>query len=61
MSEAKQILDRIIENFDVAEFSRFFGEKNRHNALELSETERKDVYSAVCRLVWNRISKARSV
>ena len=43
MSEAKQILGRIIENLDVAEFSPFFREKNRHNALELSETERKEV------------------
>lgn len=31
------------------------------DALELSEDERKDVYRAVCRLVWNRISKAKSV
>jgi len=29
-------------------------------ALKLSENERKDVYRAVCRLVWNRISKANS-
>lgn len=31
------------------------------DALGLSEPERKEVYRAVCRLVWNRISKARSV
>ena len=31
------------------------------DALDLSEDERKDVYRAVCRLVWNRISKAKSV
>lgn len=31
------------------------------NALGLSENERKDVYRAVCRLVWNRINKANSV
>lgn len=31
------------------------------DALELSEKERKDVYRAVCRLVWNRISKANSL
>lgn len=31
------------------------------DALELSENERKDVYRAVCRLVWNRINKASSV
>lgn len=31
------------------------------DALHLSEEERKDVYRAVCQLVWNRISKANSV
>lgn len=31
------------------------------DALELSTNERKDVYRAVCRLVWNRINKANSV
>jgi len=31
------------------------------NALKLTADERKDVYRAVCRLVWNRISKAQSV
>jgi len=31
------------------------------DALDLTEEERKDVYRAVCRLVWNRISKANSV
>ena len=31
------------------------------DALELTEPERKEVYRAVCRLVWNRISKAKSV
>jgi len=31
------------------------------DALKLSENERKDVYRAVCRLVWNRINKANSV
>lgn len=31
------------------------------DALDLTEDERKDVYRAVCRLVWNRISKAKSV
>lgn len=31
------------------------------DALKLSKTERKEVYRAVCRLVWNRISKAKSV
>lgn len=31
------------------------------DALDLTEEERKEVYRAVCRLVWNRISKARSV
>jgi len=30
------------------------------DALELTEEERKDVYRAVCRLVWNRINKAKS-
>jgi hypothetical protein len=31
------------------------------DALNLTEEERKEVYRAVCRLVWNRISKAKSV
>jgi len=31
------------------------------DVLGLTEEERKDVYRAVCRLVWNRISKAKSV
>ncbi len=31
------------------------------DALGLTEEERKDVYRAVCRLVYNRISKAKSV
>lgn len=31
------------------------------DALGLTEEERKDVYRAVCQLVWDRISKARSV
>ncbi len=31
------------------------------DALDLTQEERKDVYRAVCRLVWNRISKAKSV
>lgn len=31
------------------------------DALGLTEDERKDVYRAVCRLVWNRISKAKNV
>jgi hypothetical protein len=31
------------------------------DALSLSQDERKDVYRAVCRLVWNRINKANSV
>jgi len=31
------------------------------DSLNLSEEERKDVYRAVCRLVWNRLSKAKSV
>jgi len=31
------------------------------DALDLSENERKDVYRAVCQLVWDRISKAKSV
>ncbi len=31
------------------------------DAIGLSEEERKDVYRAVCRLVWNRINKANSV
>jgi hypothetical protein len=31
------------------------------DALQLSESERKDVYRAVCSLVWNRISKASSL
>ena len=31
------------------------------DALALSEEERKDVYRAVCQLVWDRISRARSV
>ncbi|HBQ25059.1 MAG TPA: hypothetical protein DD791_01575 [Syntrophomonas sp.] len=31
------------------------------DALGLSDEERKDVYRAVCRLVWNRVSKAKSV
>jgi len=31
------------------------------DALNLTQEERKEVYRAVCRLVWNRISKARSV
>jgi len=31
------------------------------DALELTPDERKEVYRAVCQLVWNRISKARSV
>ena len=31
------------------------------DALGLTADERKDVYRAVCRLVWNRISKAKSM
>ena len=31
------------------------------DALGLTEGERKEVYRAVCQLVWERISKARSV
>jgi len=31
------------------------------DALGLTKDERREVYRAVCRLVWNRISKARSV
>ncbi|MCF8298569.1 MAG: Eco57I restriction-modification methylase domain-containing protein [Saprospiraceae bacterium] len=31
------------------------------DALGLTEEERKDVYRAVCQLVWDRLSKARSV
>lgn len=31
------------------------------DALDLTQEERKEVYRAVCRLVWNRISKAGSV
>lgn len=31
------------------------------DALGLTQEERKQVYRAVCRLVWNRISKAKSV
>ena len=31
------------------------------DALDLTADERKEVYRAVCRLVWNRISKAKSV
>ena len=31
------------------------------DALDLNKEERKEVYRAVCRLVWNRISKAKSV
>ena len=31
------------------------------DTLELTKEERKDVYRAVCQLVWNRISKAKSV
>jgi len=31
------------------------------DALGLTEEERKDVYRAVCRLVWNRINKANNV
>ena len=31
------------------------------SALDLSSEERKDVYRAVCKLVWNRISKAQSI
>lgn len=31
------------------------------DALNLTEEERKEVYRAVCRLVWNRISKAKSM
>jgi hypothetical protein len=31
------------------------------DALDLTEEERREVYRAVCRLVWNRVSKAQSV
>ncbi|MCD4825806.1 MAG: Eco57I restriction-modification methylase domain-containing protein [Phycisphaerae bacterium] len=31
------------------------------DALDLTEEERKDVYRAVCRLVWNRVNRANSV
>jgi hypothetical protein len=31
------------------------------DALDLTKDERKEVYRAVCQLVWNRISKAKSV
>ena len=30
------------------------------DALGLTEDERKEVYRAVCQLVWNRINKAKS-
>jgi len=30
------------------------------DALGLTQDERKEVYRAVCQLVWNRISKAKS-
>jgi hypothetical protein len=30
------------------------------DALGLTEEERKEVYRAVCQLVWNRISKAKT-
>jgi len=30
------------------------------DALDLDDEERKEVYRAVCRLVWNRVSKAKS-
>jgi len=35
--------------------------KIAEEALGLTEEERKHVYGAVCQLVWNRISKAKSV
>jgi len=31
------------------------------DALGLTDEERREVYCAVCQLVWNRISKAKSV
>lgn len=31
------------------------------DALDLTQEERKEVYRSVCQLVWNRISKAKSV
>jgi len=31
------------------------------DALELTAKERKEVYRAVCQVVWNRISKTKSV
>ena len=31
------------------------------DVLDLTKDERKEVYRAVCRLVWNRVSKAKSV
>ena len=31
------------------------------DALDLTPDERKEVYRGVCQLVWNRISKAKSV
>jgi hypothetical protein len=31
------------------------------DALGLTEEERKDVYRAACQLVWDRLSRARSV
>ena len=31
------------------------------DALGLTKDERREVYRAVCRLVWNRISKAKSL
>ncbi len=31
------------------------------DALDLTQDERKEVYRAVCQLVWNRLSKAKSV
>lgn len=29
--------------------------------MKLTQDERKEVYRAVCQLVWNRISKVKSV
>ncbi|NLO01211.1 MAG: hypothetical protein GX126_02680, partial [Bacteroidales bacterium] len=31
------------------------------DALELTENERKEVYRTICKIVWNRITRANSV
>ena len=55
---------RILDNFEEQEPIPLPDRKDLDDvvfdAIGLTEEERKDVYWAVCRLLWNRVSKAKS-